>query len=471
MHNKIKHYLDGWNLVQRYTELPPLFYREQLTTSAPEPKMVLFNHKLAQSMGLNASTLEQQPALFSGNILPPNAKPIAQAYAGHQFGYLSVLGDGRAVLLGEQVTPDGQHVDVQLKGAGQTPFSRRGDGLAALGPMLREYIISEAMYHLRIPTTRSLAVVLSGKDVMRERRQLGAVLTRIAASHVRVGTFEFASSQGMFSDLKALADYCIEKYFPALNDGDYLGFLREVAQRQAVLIAKWQLVGFVHGVMNTDNVSIVGETIDYGPCAFLDVYNPSAVFSGIDTEGRYAYNNQPKIGAWNLARFAEALLPLLDNNIAAAQAEIDAYHVSYRTHWLTGMYSKLGIINPVDSDASLVNDLLNLMSQFKLDYTATMRALSEGRDVAELQHWQEHWQRRASQQPCGVDAALDIMKQNNPAVIARNNWVEHALSQAENGNLSSIKELLSALENPYERSEKLANITERVCNYKTSCGT
>ncbi|MCL2589064.1 MAG: YdiU family protein, partial [Oscillospiraceae bacterium] len=366
--------MEGLNFEHTYTDLPQIFYRFQNPAIAPNPQMVILNHELSKTLGLNPDELKTSPALFAGSSLPYGANPISQAYAGHQFGHFTMLGDGRAVLLGEQITPDGRRFDIQLKGSGRTPYSRGGDGLAALSPMLREYIISEYLFHLGIPTTRSLAVTLTGQDVIREKILPGAVLTRVASSHIRVGTFAYVSHFGTEEDLQKLSDYCIRRHFPWFeNEEDkYLLLLREVSMLQASLIAKWQLCGFIHGVMNTDNMAISGETIDYGPCAFMDIYNPDTVFSSIDTFGRYSYKNQPNIGAWNLSRFAESLLPLLsesqDKAIELAEGEILDYLNHYNKNWLVGMRSKLGLISEEDDDSILIAELLDLMNAHKLDY-------------------------------------------------------------------------------------------------------
>lgn len=308
MENKL-----GWNLQNTYVELPEIFYEKVSLNPVSDPKLVLYNESLAEQLGLSSDKKEELVAVFAGNELPENSIPIAQSYAGHQFGYFTMLGDGRAMLIGEQLTPENEKVDIQLKGSGETIYSRGGDGRAALGPMIREFIVSEAMHELGIPTTRSLAVVTTGENVYRETELEGAILTRVAKSHIRVGTFQFAAKYGEISDLVSLAEYAIQRHNPEVLEepNPYLAFLHKVIERQAKLIAQWQLVGFIHGVMNTDNMTISGETIDYGPCAFMDHYNPHAVFSSIDRDGRYAYRNQPGIAGWNLARLAEAILPLL----------------------------------------------------------------------------------------------------------------------------------------------------------------
>ena len=476
--------IEGWNLEHTYTELPQIFYQSQSPTEVPAPEMVVFNHELARRLGLNADKLAGAPEIFAGAKLPAGAKPIAQAYAGYQYGHFTMLGDGRAVLLGEQITLDGNRFDIQLKGCGRTPYSRRGDGLAALSPMLREYIISEAMFALGIPTTRSLAVALTGGDVIRERVLQGAVLTRVASSHIRVGTFDFVSAYGGKEDLQSLADYCILRHFPPAqtHDNKYLSLMREVCRLQAALIAKWQLVGFVHGVMNTDNMAISGESIDYGPCAFMDVYHPDTVFSSIDTFGRYAYKNQPAIGAWNLSRFAESLLPLLDEDqdkaIELARAEIENYWERYHENWLAGMRAKLGLTGEEPEDASLIAQLLDLMKEHKLDFTNTFRALSfASREdsplpgMPELTGWSEQWRARLRRGQQNQALAEEQMKSHNPAVIPRNHHVEEALSASEEGNLSVMESLLSALRSPYEESEAYSRPPAAVCGYKTFCGT
>ncbi|GAE06287.1 selenoprotein O and cysteine-containing homologs [Paenibacillus sp. JCM 10914] len=352
----------GWNFDNSYAKLPPLMYTIQDPTPVKSPRIVVLNERLAVSLGLDAQALrsDEGTAMLAGNQLPVGATPLAQAYAGHQFGHLNMLGDGRAVLLGEQVTPGGERVDIQLKGAGRTPYSRGGDGRAALGPMLREYIISEAMHGLGIPTTRSLAVVATGQPVIRERDLPGAILTRVAASHVRVGTFQYVRGAGTAEDLQVLVEYTLERHYPQAErtDNPAQVLLREVIHRQASLLAKWQLVGFVHGVMNTDNMTLSGETIDYGPCAFMDAYDPGTVFSSIDTQGRYAYGNQPYIAAWNLARLAETLLPLLHDDeeqaVKLAEEEIAGFTDLYHQYWLDGMRAKLGLMDEGAEDESLV---------------------------------------------------------------------------------------------------------------------
>ena len=475
----------GWNLEHTYITLPQLFYQKQLPQTVPQAEMVLFNDALAESLGLNAKQLRTDADLFAGKYLPDGANPIAQAYAGHQFGHFAMLGDGRALLLGEQITPGGKRFDIALKGSGITPYARRGDGQAALAPTLREYIISEAMAALSVPTTRSLAVALTGKQVLRERALQGAVLTRVASSHIRVGTFSYAAAFGGKEQVKQLADYSIQRHFPWLQGAEdqYLLFFREILKRQASLIAKWQLVGFIHGVMNTDNMAISGETIDYGPCAFMDSYDPNTVFSSIDTVGRYAYQNQPKAGAWNLGRLAEALLHLFHERqeaaIQMAEQEMEGYWANFDKHWLSGMRQKLGLFDKQQAeDRTLVEQFLHLMQQHRLDYTSTFRALSEEREDAaifsmpEFSAWLAQWRARMSQQVEAVDAVKKQMQLINPAVIPRNHQVEKALAIAEKGDISAVVDLLKALKNPYEKAEGYEHPPAHVtCGYQTFCGT
>lgn len=472
-----------WNFHNSYTELPKIFYTKQNPTTVRNPKLIIFNHSLAASIGMPL-----QLEVFAGNEIPEGAKPLAQAYAGHQFGHFTMLGDGRAILLGEQITDEGERFDIQLKGSGRTPYSRGGDGRAALGPMLREYIMSEAMYALGIPTTRSLAVVTTGETVKREKDLFGAVLTRVAASHIRVGTFEYASYFGTVEDVRRLADYTITRHFPSIAacENKYLLLLREVIKRQASLISKWQLVGFIHGVMNTDNMAISGETIDYGPCAFMDVYDPATVFSSIDIHGRYAYENQPKIAVWNLARFAETLLPFLhdDENKAVrlAQEEIEKFEDIYQDYWLSGMRAKLGLYNSEAEDQLLIKDFLQLMQQHQADYTKTFQSLtldkSDGQHLflsPDYHHWHERWQARLGQQSKTKNESKELMKSHNPAIIPRNHRVEEVLDAAEKGNFDKMHQLLIALDNPYEYTPEQEEFSKlpppEFCHYQTFCGT
>ncbi|MTH54916.1 YdiU family protein [Bacillus mangrovi] len=480
----------GWNLDMSYTRLPETFYSKVDPNPVVSPKLVIVNRKLAESLGLNADVLETPDGIevLSGSRAAEGAVPIAQAYAGHQFGHFTMLGDGRAMLLGEQMAPDGTRVDIQLKGSGRTPYSRGGDGRAALGPMLREYIISEAMHGLGIPTTRSLAVVETGEGVYRETKLPGAVLTRTASSHLRVGTFQYAANMGSTEDVKALADYAIQRHYPggADEENPYLALLEGVIKRQAALIAKWQQAGFIHGVMNTDNMTISGETIDYGPCAFMNEYSMSTVFSSIDAQGRYAYGNQPGIGGWNLARFAEALLPVLhdeeDEAIKLAEAAISAYPREFSESWISGMRAKLGLYNEEKEDEKLIENLLSLMQKHKADYTNTFRALTFDRlkdsslhEIPEFVQWEEAWQERLVRQEQTTAQSRELMRTSNPAIIPRNHRVEEALDAAVNGDRSVMDQLLNVLADPYAHSAEQEPYTAPPgpeCGpYQTYCGT
>ena len=478
----------GWHFDNTYAQLPSAFYRSQNAALVREPRMVVFNHALAESLGLDAKRLAEENGkyILSGNEAPVGSDPLAQAYAGHQFGNFTMLGDGRALLLGEHIAPDGTRFDIQLKGSGQTPYSRRGDGRAALGPMLREYLISEAMHALGIPTTRSLAVVATGEPVMRDAVLPGAVLTRVASSHIRVGTFQFAYAIDDAAALKALADYTINRHYPALADAEnpYLAFLNAVIDRQAALVAKWMQIGFIHGVMNTDNMAISGETIDYGPCAFMDAYDPATVFSSIDQQGRYAFGNQPPIAQWNLARLAETLLPLLhadiDQSLALAEDAIQSYPQKYEHYWLTGMRAKLGLLDEATEDAGLVNELLACMLKHGMDYTNTFRKLATEHpihsDESDMQAWLARWQRRLNSQSASREAAIAAMRSANPAVIPRNHLVEAALTAAvEDNDLAPFEKLLAVLVSPFEETPE--NVDYRApappsrWPYQTFCGT
>jgi serine/tyrosine/threonine adenylyltransferase len=480
----------GWQFDNTYSRLPEVFFAPAKPAEFRAPRLSVLNHRLAAELGLDLGALppEAVAALFAGQELPAGSLPIAQAYAGHQFGGFTMLGDGRAILLGEHRTPSGRLVDVQLKGAGRTRFSRGGDGLAALGPMLREYVISEAMAALGIPTTRSLAVVTTGEPVYRESARRGAVLTRVAASHVRVGTFEYLAAIGNEPALRALADYAIDRHYPELAGAPrkYLEFFRAVMDRQASLLARWQLVGFIHGVMNTDNVAVSGETIDYGPCAFMNAYRPGTVFSSIDRGGRYAYGNQPGITQWNLARFAEALLPLVDPDqdkaVSIATEALGEYPALFEQYWLAGMRNKLGLQTGEPGDVELIRSLLDWMERSKADFTNTFRDLSAAGPPAgdryrdqDFQAWYSRWQGRLGRDGRPEESAYAAMRGVNPAVIPRNHRVEEALSAAEeHDDLSALHQLLGALASPYEAGADLAKYRDPPaddCNYRTFCGT
>ncbi len=480
----------GWRFDNTYTRLPAVLFTPATPAVVQGPRVAILNYQLADELGLDLRALspEAAAALFTGQEVPVGSLPIAQAYAGHQYGGFTMLGDGRAILLGEHRTPSGRLVDIQFKGAGGTRFSRGGDGRAALGPMLREYVISEAMAALGIPTTRSLAVATTGEPVYRACALRGAVLTRVAASHIRVGTFEYLAAREEEANLRALADYAIDRHYPDLADASdkYLEFFRAVMDRQAALIARWQLVGFIHGVMNTDNVAVSGETIDYGPCAFMNVYRPDTVYSSIDRGGRYAYGNQPAITQWNLARFAEALLPLLDRDpekaVARASALLGDYPAIFEAYWLAGMRKKLGLQTGEAGDAELIQSLLEWMQKSRADFTNTFRDLSETEPPAgeryqdpDFQGWYVRWQQRLNRDGQSKSSAHAAMRAANPAVIPRNHRVEEALAAAEDhDDLSVLQHLLAALESPYEARgdrERYQEPPADDSNYRTFCGT
>lgn len=476
----------AWRFENSYARLPDVFFVPTTPARFREPKVTILNDRLADDLGLGPIPPESAAALFAGQSLPAGSLPIAQAYAGHQYGGFTMLGDGRAILLGEHRTPDGRLVDIQFKGSGRTRFSRGGDGRAALGPMLREYIVSEAMAALGIPTTRSLAVVTTGELVYRSgSRKKGAVLTRVAASHIRVGTFEYAAQQGEEA-LRVLANYAISRHYPELMgvSHKYLEFFRSVTDRQAALVARWQLVGFIHGVMNTDNVAISGETIDYGPCAFMNAYDPNTVFSSIDQEGRYAYGNQPHIMQWNLARLADALLPLLDADqdkaVEMATEVLELFPAQFEGYLLAGMQHKLGLQTAEADDVDLIRSLLKWMRKVGADFTNTFRNLSlDGLPLSdcslapEFKAWHERWLDRLSRED--LPAAQSLMRMVNPAVIPRNHRVEEALSAAEErDDLSVLHNLLKVLASPYEAKDGLADYQEPPMDdrsYRTFCGT
>jgi uncharacterized protein YdiU (UPF0061 family) len=481
----------GWNLEDSYARLPPVFFQEIKPATVSAPDLCVVNRSLDEHLGLCLGDLPDQEAarLLTGQQLPPGAKPIAQAYAGHQFGGFTMLGDGRAILLGEQRAPSGELFDIQLKGSGRTPFSRGGDGRAALGPMLREYIISESLAALAIPTTRSLAVATTGDPVYRETPLRGAILTRVASSHLRVGTFQYAAASQEVENLRALADYAIARHYPELVDDPqmYLQFLRGVMDRQASLIVRWQLVGFIHGVMNTDNMTISGESIDFGPCAFMDAYDPTTRFSSIDHGGRYAYGNQPGAGEWNVARFAETLLPLLDENqdaaVEMATDAINGYPAVFQSCWIDGMRKKLGLQSEEDGDVELIEQLLDWMQEASADFTKTFDDLSTDhrrrddlyRDE-QFQSWHARWRGRVDRERSDPLSSEELMRSVNPSVIPRNQRVEEALRAATRDNdLSVMERLLAAMQSTYERDEKYADMRSPPPSgqspYCTFCGT
>ncbi len=481
----------GWRFDNSYARLPEALYARVAPVPVVRPGLAVLNERLAGELGLDAEALrgEAGAEIFAGNRLPEEAEPIAQAYAGHQFGHFTNLGDGRAVLLGEQIAPDGRRFDVQLKGSGPTPYSRRGDGRAALGPMLREYIMSEAMHGLGIPTTRSLAVATTGERIVREELLPGAVLTRVAASHIRVGTFEYASALGDRAVLEALVEHTRQRHYPECGGG-VLDFFAAVLERQAALVARWVCAGFIHGVMNTDNMALSGETIDYGPCAFMDVYDPGTVFSSIDRGGRYAYGNQPQITHWNLARLVEALLPLIDVDqdeaIAAGEAALGKFPERFRHHYLAGLRAKLGLIGEEEGDLALAQELLDGMKQAGADFTNTFAALTRSAETGRLdgevsfaggdfRGWHERWEARLRRQQGTRDEVARVMRGANPVVIARNHRVEEALAAAEAGDLSVMHRLLAVLARPFEETagnEEYRKGAEPGREpYRTFCGT
>ncbi|WP_374605373.1 YdiU family protein [Arenimonas sp.] len=452
-----------------YASLPAGFWQPAPPTPVSAPRLLAWNTALAGELGLDPALETAADRLFSGNELPKGARPIALAYAGHQFGhFVPQLGDGRACLLGEVLAPDGRRFDIQLKGSGPTPFSRRGDGRAAIGPVLREYLVSEAMAALGVPTTRALAAVATGEHVLRDEVLPGAVLTRVAASHVRVGSFQFFAARGDDEAVRTLADYVIDRHYPEFADADdrYLALLRAVAARQAALVASWLQVGFIHGVMNTDNMAVSGETIDYGPCAFLDAYDPAKVFSSIDRHGRYAYANQPPIAQWNLARLAECLLPHFrrqgDEGLADAREAIEAFAGQFGEAWLAGFRRKLGLATEETGDESLVRDFLAALEAVQADFTLSFRALAVAAGdpgfnelpplpkTPAMDAWLARWRARCDNEAGGSDDLVQRLKAANPAVIPRNHRVEAALSAAAGGDLAPFESLLAAVRRPYD---------------------
>src|SRR5580704_3345343 len=452
----------GWAFSNSYAALPPRFFARLDPVAVADPRLIKFNGALAAELGLEWQDETALAAIFAGNIVPPGVEPIAMAYAGHQFGqFVPQLGDGRAILLGELIGRDGVRRDIQLKGSGRTPFSRSGDGRAALGPVLREYLVSESMHALGIPTTRTRAAVTTGEPVFRGARLPGAIVTRVAASHVRVGTFEYFAARGDTDAVRRLADYVIDRHYPQLKSADrpYVELLAAVTRRQAALVAGWMHVGFIHGVMNTDNTAISGETIDFGPCAFMDAYDPATVFSSIDGMGRYAFANQPPAAQWNLARFAEALLALIDTDAnrgaEAAGAEIEAFSDHFAAHWLSGMRRKFGLLTPLEGDLELVQAWLETMRRNQCDYTLTLRRLCDAADPdadrgaaeaqlraafsrpAEFEAWAADWRSRLAREPDPGTQRPRSMRRVNPAFIPRNHRVEQIIAAAtERGDLA-----------------------------------
>ena len=465
---------DGFRFNNTYAALPERFFARQDPTPVVAPRLVRVNTALAERLGLDAEALASPESVraLAGNEVPDGATPIAAAYAGHQFGhFVPQLGDGRAVLLGEVVAPDGARFDIQLKGSGRTPFSRGGDGRAAVGPVLREYIVSEAMAALGVPTTRALAAVTTGENVRRETMLPGAVLTRVASSHIRVGTFQYFAARADAEAIRLLADHAIARHYPevAAAENPYRALLDAVVARQASLVAHWLLIGFIHGVMNTDNCSVAGETIDYGPCAFMDAYDPAKVFSSIDQHGRYAYGNQPRIVVWNLARLAETLLPLLadeeDKAVEVAQEVLAAFSPRFEAAYFGGLRRKIGLVTEQDGDVTLVNDLLKLMAENEADFTLTFRRLCDAAadpaadaevralfaDPTAFDPWAARWRWRLGEEAAEPAAIRDAMRAVNPAYIPRNHLVEAALNAAiERDDFAPFEQILEVLARPFE---------------------
>ena len=479
----------GWCFDNTYYKLSDIFKEDIKPIPVKKPELVLLNKVLAENLNLNFSNLDNQKLseLFSGNSLPEGSNSVAQAYAGHQFGHFTMLGDGRAVLIGEHLSKDNKRYDIQFKGSGKTAFSRNGDGRAALGPMLREYVISEAMNGLGIPTTRSLAVVKTGEDVIRETSQPGAILTRIASSHIRVGTFQYISARQKKDEIEVLLNYVIDRHYPDIKNSKNKAteLLSIVLEKQINLVVNWMRVGFIHGVMNTDNMSISGETIDYGPCAFMDTYDPKTVFSSIDQMGRYAYFNQPVITKWNLSRFAECLIPLIDKNqenaIKLATEIINSFEKKYEEKWLNMMRDKLGLFGMDEKDKFLILDLLTWMHQKKIDYTNIFchlmnENIKEDKDYEDedFKNWKKRWNERLKTNNNTPEKSLKLMISANPIVIPRNHKVEEALEAAEKNNFKPITRLVEILKDPYSQQKNIINYqipSNSEKKYQTFCGT
>ena len=478
----------GWHFDNTYSKLPDTFKENIKPTPVHDPELVILNDRLSKDLNLDFSKIDkgELSKIFSGNSLPKGSTTIAQAYAGHQFGHFTMLGDGRAVLLGEHLVNNTNRFDVQFKGSGRTSFSRSGDGRAVLGPMLREYIISEAIHALNIPTTRSLAVVKTGEKVVRENLLPGAILTRVASSHIRVGTFQYIAAKQNIDDLITLVDYTIQRHYPEIKSSKNkaLDLLNLVMERQCKLVVNWMRVGFIHGVMNTDNMAISGETIDYGPCAFMDHYDPKTVFSSIDKFGRYSFSNQPPITKWNLARLAECLIPMIDKNedaaIKIATETIDNFQNIYENKWLNMMRDKLGLFGKDKNDLKLINDLLHWMESNQADYTNTFCHLmninssndSKYKDINFI-NWFKQWESRVLINNGSIEKSINLMEKNNPIVIPRNHKVEEALEAANNNDMGLTTKLLSILNKPYDNQNDIENYLSPSSNseYQTFCGT
>ena len=479
----------GWHFNNTYSKLSDTFREEIKPVPVNNPELVLLNESLASELNLNFSNIDKDELskIFSGNSLPNGSNSIAQAYAGHQFGHFTMLGDGRAILIGEHTTKSNKKFDIQFKGSGKTAFSRNGDGRAALGPMLREYIISEAMNGLNIPTTRSLAVVKTGENIQRETLLQGAILTRVASSHIRVGTFQYIAARQKEDELKTLLDYTINRHYPEIKNSNNkaLDLLNLLIEKQCNLVVNWMRVGFIHGVMNTDNMTVSGETIDYGPCAFMNNYDPKTVFSSIDQTGRYAYCNQPIITKWNLARFAECLIPLIDKDqdkaVKIATETIDFFEKRYEEKWMNMMRDKLGLFGLDNKDKFLILDLLTWMHEKKADYTNTFCHLMDLApkkdklfDDIDFLNWKKRWKERLLKNNSLPKKSLELMKKNNPLVIPRNHKVEEALQAAEKNNFKPINLLIKILYDPYTQKDNIFDYqipSDLDKKYQTFCGT
>ena len=479
----------NWNFDNTYFNLSEPF-REKISPSpVKKPEIILLNNDLAKLLSLDFSKISNTELsnIFSGNLLPAGSNSIAQAYAGHQFGHFTMLGDGRAILLGEHVSQSNKKYDIQFKGSGKTAFSRNGDGRAALGPMLREYIISEAMNALKIPTTRSLAVVKTGELIQREKALQGAILTRVASSHIRVGTFQYIAARQKNDELKTLLDYTIDRHYPEIKNSNNraLDLLNRLIERQCDLVVNWMRVGFIHGVMNTDNMTVSGETIDYGPCAFMDTYDPKTVFSSIDQNGRYAYCNQPGITKWNLARFAECLIPFFERDqkkaIQIATETINDFEKKYEEKWMNMMRNKLGISGLDNNDKTLILDLLTWMHEKKADYTNTFCHLmnldpkkEKIFEDSKFIVWKKRWKERLLKNDNNQIKSKELMKNNNPLVIPRNHKIEEALEAAELNDMEPINKILEILKNPYDKQSEIIDYqypSKSSEKYQTFCGT
>ena len=479
----------GWCFDNTYYKLPNSFKENIKPIPVKKPELIILNKNLTKELNLDFSNLNNKEIseIFAGNSLPKGSNSIAQAYAGHQFGHFTMLGDGRAVLIGEHLSKKKDRYDIQFKGSGKTAFSRNGDGRAALGPMLREYIVSEAMHNLSIPTTRSLAVVKTGEEVIRETPLHGAILTRVALSHIRVGTFQYIAARQKKNELETLLNYVIKRHYPNIENSKNkaIDLLKTVLDKQINLVVNWMRVGFIHGVMNTDNMSISGETIDYGPCAFMDTYDPKTVFSSIDQMGRYAYCNQPIITKWNLSRFAECLIPLIDQDqnkaIQLATEIINTFEKKYEEKWLNMMRDKLGLYGADEKDKFLILDLLTWMHQKKIDYTNTFCHLmnfkiqkNKNYEDNIFQNWKKRWQKRLSTNNNTPEKYIKLMRSVNPLVIPRNHKVEEVLHEANQNNLKPINQLLEILNNPYTEQKNIIEYQiPSISNekYQTFCGT